>query len=184
MKEEDFQELMVNLINPKLDISKFICRRGKAILYTLTVDEELNVVGNPKNPKRGHGAFQTDLVIFARKNKLEVPFIIIEIKEGVSSHDIITYSNKASRHKLVYPYLRYGLITYGENKIPKKFFKHNEGIDFFLAIRDYINDKKKLKNVLYELVKNELKIFDELQKILHDKSKLNFFQNIPALKNF
>ena len=184
MKEIDFQDLMADLINSKLDQSKFICKRGEPILYELKVDEELNVVGNLKKPSRGHGAFETDVAIFALKGNFEIPFIVIEVKEHITSHDIITYSNKASRHKLVYPYLRYGLVAYDLNSIPNRFFKHNEEIDFFLAVRDYINDKNKLRKVLFELIENELKIFEGLQQILHNQSKLNFYQNIPTLKNF
>ncbi len=184
MKEIDFQDLMVKLINEKLDSNKFVAYRGKALLYELKVDEDLNVVGDPKNPKRGSGAFETDVTIFAKKDGVEVPFIIIEVKESITSHDIITYSNKASRHKTVYPFLRYGLVSYNLDTIPKRFFKHNKDIDFFLAVRDYIIDENKLRKILYELVKNELKIFENLQKILHNKDKSDFYQNIPKLSNF
>ncbi len=110
MKELDFQDLMVKLINEKLDSNKFVAYRGKALLYELKVDEDLNVIGDPKNPKRGSGAFETDVTIFAKRDGVEVPFIIIEVKESITSHDIITYSNKAARHKTVYPFLRYGWI--------------------------------------------------------------------------
>ena len=184
MKELDFQDLMVELINDKLDNNKFIAYRGKALLYELKINENLEIIGDPKNPKRGSGAFETDVAIFAKKDGVEVPFIIIEVKESITSHDIIIYSNKASRHKNVYPFLRYGLVSYNLNTIPKRFFKHNKDIDFFLAVRDYVKEKTKLKNILYELVKNELEIFKNIQKILHDKDKSDFYQNIPILRNF
>ena len=32
----------------------------------------------------------------------------MEFKQGLSTHDVLTYSAKATRHKQVYPYLRYG----------------------------------------------------------------------------
>ena len=184
MKELEFQDLMVELINSKLDKTQFIAYRGKSILYELKIDEELNIIGDPKNPKRGSGAFETDVTIFAKKGDVEVPFIVLEVKECLTSHDVITYSNKASRHKAVYPYLRYGLVSYNLDVIPKRFFKHKRDIDFFLAVRDYFNDKDKLREILFELVKNELKIFENLQKILHSKEKLDFYQNIPTVRNF
>jgi len=184
MKEIEFQDLMVELINGKIDQNKFAAYRGKSILYELKIDEELNIIGDPKNPKRGSGAFETDVTIFAKKGDAEVPFIVIEVKECLTSHDVITYSNKASRHKQVYPYLRYGLLSYNLDVIPKRFFKHNEHIDFFLAVRDYFEDRTKLGEILFELVKNELQIFENLQKILHSKDKLDFYQKIPVLRNF
>jgi hypothetical protein len=179
-----FQDLMVELINGKLDTSKFIAKRGKPVLYELKVNEDLDIVGDPKNPKRGRGAFETDVTVFAKKGDKEVPFIILEVKEAITSHDIITYSNKALRHKKVYPYLRYGLVSYNLDFIPNRFFKHNEGIDFFLAVRNYINDKNKLQAILFELIENELIVFEQLQKILHNKDKSNFYQTISVLKDF
>jgi hypothetical protein len=184
MREIKFQDLMVKLINEKLDNKKFVAYRGKALLYELWADEDLNIVGDPKNPKRGSGAFETDVTIFAKKDGIEVPFIIIEVKESITTHDIIIYSNKASRHKTVYPFLRYGLVAYDLDTIPKRFFKHNKEIDFFLAVSEYIDSDAKLSKILFELVKNELKIFENLQKILHNKDKSDFYQNIPKLSNF
>lgn len=184
MNEIQFQDLMVELLNKKINTKKFIARRGKAILYELKVDEELNVVGNPKSPKRGSGAFETDVTIFAKKGNVEVPFIVIEVKEKLTSHDVITYSNKASRHKAVYPYLRYGLVSYGIDSIPKRFFKHNEHIDFFLAVKKYVKNKNHLRDILFELTKNEFLVFKNLQKILHSKEKLDFYQSTPVLKKF
>lgn len=184
MKEIEFQDLMVKLINKNLDNTKFIAHRGKPILYELKIDESLNIVGNPKNPKRGSGAFETDVTIFSKTNSFEVPFIVLEVKEKLTSHDVITYSNKASRHKEIYPFLRYGLVSYGLDTIPKRFFKHNKDIDFFLAVQKYIMNQEKLAKILRELIENELKIFKNLQQILHAKEKLDFYQSVPSLKKF
>lgn len=184
MDEIKFQDLMVELINQKLNIDKFVAYRGKPLLYELKLDENLEISEDVKNPKRGSSAFETDVTIFEKKNKIEIPLIVIEVKERLTSHDVITYSNKASRHKSVYPYLRYGLVAYELDSIPKRFFKHNKDIDFFLAIKNYCKDNDKLKNILYELINNELKVFENIQNILHSKEKLDFYQNMPKLSRF
>jgi hypothetical protein len=184
MKEIEFQDLMVNLINKKLDQRKYIAYRGRSLLYEINLNENLDITVDPKNPKRGNGAFETDVTIFRIKENLEVPIIVIEVKEAITSHDIITYSNKAQRHKLVYPFLRYGLISYNLDSIPKRFFKHNKEIDFFLAVRNYLSSNEKLSNILQELIKNELESFQNLQIILHTKEKLDFYQKIPLLRGF
>src|SRR3989344_3859636 len=178
MKEPKFQELMVELINNKLKekklSNKYVTRKGKAVLYELTLDEELNLnVKNPKKPSRGKSAFETDVTIFAKKGDIEVPLIVLEVKDNISSHDIITYSNKAARHKTVYPFLRYGLVAYGISHIPKRFFKHNKELDFFLTLSEYLKDKNKLSTILFELVSKELENFEKLQIILHSKEKMN-----------
>lgn len=83
-----------------------------------------------KAPRRGDSAFQTDLCIFERVEDVLLPRVVLELKTKVTTHDILTYSTKAEKHKTIYPYLRYGLIAASENHIPGRFFTHNEGIDF------------------------------------------------------
>jgi hypothetical protein len=61
----------------------------------------------------------------------------MEFKPGLSSHDVITYSAKARKHKSVYPYLRYGLVIANETTIPGRFFIHNEALDFCIAAKSY-----------------------------------------------
>jgi len=78
----------------------------------------------PRKPKRGSYAFQTDLLIIRKNNKL--PLVVLETKYGgFSTHDVLTYSSKAQKHKEVYPYLRYGLVVGGTDKITNNFFIHN-----------------------------------------------------------
>jgi len=70
-----------------------------------------------------------------------LPLVIIETKYGgFHTHDVITYSTKALKHKEVYFYVRYGLVVGGENIIHNKFFVHNVGFDFAIAIDD-INEE-------------------------------------------
>ena len=64
------------------------------------------------------------------------PRIIIEGKLGsVTTHDAITYSQKALTHKNVHPYLRYGIIL-GNRKhypLPGRLFRHGAYFDFMLS---------------------------------------------------
>lgn len=55
-------------------------------------------------------AFQTDLALVeVLKNDRWKPRVVVEAKLGrVTTHDAITYSHKASDHRAVHPYLRYG----------------------------------------------------------------------------
>ena len=94
------------MIGPPLSIE-----RGKALLYQVTVNNHLKVTVEPRKPKRGQSAFQTDLCVFEEVEVLEdherikVPRVVMEFKWGLSTHDVLIYSAKATRHKQVYPYL-------------------------------------------------------------------------------
>jgi len=59
--------------------------------------------------------------------------VVLEFKTKVTTHDVLTYSTKAEKHKTIYPYLRYGLVLSGDKYVPKRFFTHNEGLDFCMC---------------------------------------------------
>src|SRR5665647_1314231 len=139
MSEDEFVKYVTELI--KDDLPEHCEAIQKANLYyQIIADNNLNIKVNLKDPKRGDSAFQTDLCIFLKQNDLKIPKIVFEFKQDISTHDIITYSNKAKRHKQIYPYLRYGLISYELSTIPKRFFIHNEALDFYLTIKEYKKD--------------------------------------------
>ncbi len=108
--------------------------RGKSILYQI----EVNALGkvtpeSVDSPMRGQYAFQTDILV--EKRGASVPLVVVELKYGsFSSHDVITYSAKAERHKTIYPYLRYGFVVVGTGVLGRRFVTHNQGFDFAMAL--------------------------------------------------
>jgi hypothetical protein len=112
----------------------YVVESGKSILYKIEVDAFGKVTHqSSEDPMRGQFAFQTDLLI----TKASLPLVAIELKVGsFTTHDVITYSWKAVRHKEVYPYLRYGFVVFGLDALGRRFVTHNEGFDFALALAD------------------------------------------------
>ena len=99
-------EAAQEVLSPPLTIA-----RGKPLLYQVTVNNELKLTVKPDDPRRGSSAFETDLCVFERKpSGVEIPRVVLEFKGRISTHDILTYSAKAKKHKQVYPYLRYGIV--------------------------------------------------------------------------
>ncbi len=78
--------------------------------------------------------YETDLLIYDMLDQgLWSPRVVIECKIGsVTTHDAITYSRKASTHKQVHPYLRYGILigNWGNHCFPARLFRHGEHFDF------------------------------------------------------
>jgi hypothetical protein len=105
------------------------------LLYQVTVDNQLRVTVDPRKPMRGQSAFETDLCLFDDvAPSTSLPRVVLEFKKSITTHDVLTYSAKARKHKQIYPYLRYGLVASAEPVIPRRFFTHNESLDFFLAV--------------------------------------------------
>lgn len=107
---------------------------GKSILYKIEVDAFGKMTHDGMDaPARGRFAFQTDILV----TKASLPLVVIELKAGsFTTHDVITYSWKAMRHKQVYPYLRYGFVVFGLSILGRRFVTHNEGFDFAMALPD------------------------------------------------
>lgn len=165
MGEDEFVEFaraaVAGVLCPPLSVE-----RGKALLYRLTLDNQLRIIPTPKGveePARGQSAFQTDLCVFEKVNAVKIPRVALEFKTRLTTHDVLTYSTKAARHKAIYPYLRYGLIISGKEKLPGRFFTHNSGFDFAVAAAAFKRDR--MKELLRKLLKDEVKVSRQLEKI-------------------
>lgn len=180
MQGEDLYVNEVVRIAQEVLPDQYVVKPKANLYYQITIDNELNVVVDPKRPMRGKSAFQTDLCIFMKKDKLLVPRVAIEFKQHITTHDIITYSNKARRHKHVYPYLRYGLISYQISEIPKRFFIHNESLDFYLTLEHY---KNSLPEVIKDLITEELKMSVVLESTIFGEKSCDFFRTKVEFKN-
>jgi len=150
--------------------------RGAALLYQIAVDNNLSIAINPRFPTRGQSAFQTDLCIFeTRSVKIRIPRVVIEFKPGLSTHDVLTYSTKARKHKQIYPYLRYGLVTARPIAVPGRFFTHNEALDFCLATGGLSTSA--IGAWLRALIRKEVAASRRLEAIAFDKTSARLFRN-------
>jgi len=172
MQEDEFVQQVTLLVKEVLP-EQYIPIQKANLYYQITVDNNLEVTLDLKKPKRGDSAFQTDLCIFLKKNDLYIPKVVFEFKSRLTSHDVITYSNKAKRHKQIYPYLRYGLIAFELSTIPKRFFVHNESLDFIFATKEHTDS---LQRLLRRLIKQELKQSDDLESTIFGSKKHDFFR--------
>lgn len=92
---------------------------------------------------------------------------------GFSTHDVLTYSAKATKHKEIYPYLRYGLVIGKKEKIDRKFFTHNSGFDFAVAIENPDN----LSEVT-DIAKQQLQDSERLLGVFQGKQVKRYVTNV------
>jgi len=154
----------------KKNLPQYNIKTKENLLYKMIIDSEGKLQPKSyKNPKRGQYAFQIDVLI---RNKDNMPLVAIETKSGgFSTHDVLTYSTKAVKHKEIYPYLRYGFIVGEKSKIDRKFFIHNLGFDFVIAVKNLEHDLDKL----VEIVMKQIEAAEQISKILEKK------ENQPSL---
>lgn len=163
-------DLAGRLVRPPLRVE-----RGASLLYQVTVDNRLRVTVDPSSPSRGQSAFQTDLCIFDDvAPKISLPRVVFEFKTSITTHDVLTYSAKARKHKQIYPYLRYGLISASDATIPGRFFTHNEALDFFLALGKI--EPKALINTFEKLLADEVAASRRLETIAFGAGAARLFR--------
>jgi hypothetical protein len=154
--------------------------RGAPLLYEIRVSNALEVMGQNqvRKPKRGTSAFQTDLCVFEDKTPdIAIPRVVIEFKTGITTHDVLTYSAKALKHRQIYPYLRYGVLASSEKSIPGRVFTHNEGnegIDFFAAVAEL--QETEFKSFFASLLQAEIESSNRLESIAFGTVKTRLFR--------
>lgn len=159
--------------------------RGQPLLYELTVDNNLEIM-NPvevRNPKRGASAFQTDLCILERRSaEVSIPRVVIEFKTRITTHDVLTYSTKALKHKTIYPYLRYGMLASDESLIPGRVFTHNEGLDFFAAVKGL--PEQAFEKFFQELIQDEIQNSRTMERIAFEGVPTRLFRTSIHVRDF
>ncbi|MGB7203661.1 MAG: hypothetical protein WBD16_15555 [Pyrinomonadaceae bacterium] len=147
-----------------------------SLFYQLYLDKDLSlIVQDTRIPRRGDSAFETDICIFEMVDEIKFPRIVIEFKPKITTHDILTYSVKAGRHKKIYPCLRYGLLASDLSSIPRRFFMHNENLDFFIAAQNYSSESE-VRSFASKLIRKELEISKELQRIHFSDEKVDYYR--------
>ncbi len=182
--ESTFVEIAKTFIAKDLHALSLKVERGAVLLYQVTVDNYLRVMGEDqiRHPKRGDSAFQTDLCIFEERSEdIWLPRVVLEFKTSITTHDVLTYSAKAAKHKQIYPYLRYGLVASDEDRVPGRFFTHNEALDFCLSLRGLSDESTRA--TLMQLLNDELDCSRQLENIAFGKGGARVFRTQVVVAN-
>lgn len=174
-KESPFVDIALNvareILTPPLSIA-----RSAALLYQVTVDNDLRLTVDPRSPRRGSSAFQTDLCVFETQiSGVVIPRVVFEFKTRITTHDVLTYSAKARKHKQVYPYLRYGLVMSEERQIAGRVFNHNESLDFAAAVGNL--EGEELRAFFAALFEDEIAASKRLESVFFGTPRARLFRN-------
>ena len=117
--------------------------------------------------------FETDLVIYEKEGEIIKPRVVIEAKiNSVTTHDAITYSYKAEKHKSITPYLRYGIMlgNRGEYPLPGRLFRHGTNFDFMFSFSGEEPTNQEWRSFV-EMINNEVIYSKQLEQMLVDTRK-------------
>ena len=112
--------------------------------------------------------FETDMLIYEKQEERIIPRVIIESKvETITTHDAITYSHKASTHKNVIPFVRYGIMCGNRETypLPGRLFRHGTNFDFLFSFVGYEPTAFE-KETFIEMIKKEILYSQQFEEIL------------------
>lgn len=114
--------------------------------------------------------YETDILVYEETSsqKRWIPRVITEVKiNKVSTHDAITYSQKAFTHKNVHPYLRYGILV-GNRKhfpLPGRLYRHGAHFDFMISWQSFESSPREFERLL-TLITEEVKNSRKMEQII------------------
>lgn len=118
--------------------------------------------------------FQTDVAVIESDSQGRwKPRVVIEAKlESVTTHDAITYSQKAASHKAVHPYLRYGIMLgdRGTAPLPGRLYRHGERFDFMISFRSPRPTASEMAR-FERLLRAEIRASRTLESLLYESRK-------------
>ena len=121
--------------------------------------------------------YETDLMILERaRDGSWVPRVVIEAKiNSINTHDAITYSEKASTHKAVHPYLRYGVLLGNRSSysLPGRLFRHGAQFDFMMSFKGFRPSTDE-RRTLRGLIHSELTASRSFEQIIYDLDRHSF----------
>lgn len=172
MNENQWVDSAIELLQPELlaHDSRLSISQGKRLPYAFEIksypiDEKKNIF---------QSRFETDILIVEQdSNEIWKPRIVVEVKiNRITTHDAITYSQKAFSHKQVHPYLRYGIIIGNRehHPLPGRLFRHGAYFDFMLSWINYEPRDTELTDLI-SLIINEVQASRQLEEVLYSSRK-------------
>ena len=147
---------------------------GKRLVYA----NEIRRYFQGGNEKRSYDynrmEYETDILVYqVNDDSSWVPRVVIETKVNlVSTHDAITYSQKALSHKQVHPYLRYGMMLGNSayKSLPGRMFRHGVYFDFMALWENYEPTRREWK-ILLEIIESEIEASQNLEDMIFNARK-------------
>ena len=169
MTEKEWTERMAHCLQDELSETPYkacLIEVGRKIPYGFEIRSYDN-----GDPKPNVNQYETDLVILDHESDRSwKPRVIVEAKKSsVTTHDAITYSQKALSHKTVHPYLRYGIML-GDRKhypLPGRLYRHGAHFDFMIS---FIGTRPKKEEIdrFGQIICAEIDASRKLEKIIYE----------------
>ncbi len=166
--EDKWTMKICDKLKDELDNNKYEISCFDKVPYSVYIEDYKN-----EEEKIKYRKYEVDLVIKEKRGKNLVPKVIIESKYNTySTHDVITYSNKAKAHKELYNGLKYGFMIGNSNEksIKSRLLSHGENFDFMFVFSEELPTDKEW-NLFVNVIKRNLDSSNKYESIISDRNK-------------
>lgn len=162
-KENQWTEKIAELLKKELDEDKYLVVCFERVPYATLIKD---------NGEVDIWKYEVDLLIKEKVNNEYVPRLIIESKyDCISTHDVITYNDKAKCHKSLYAGLKYGMMVGNcKQSVPSRFVQHNDEFDFIIVFNDEEPTEKEF-NVFIDIIRHNLNSASKMERMIFDRRK-------------
>ncbi|WP_214484608.1 hypothetical protein [Bacillus sp. SM2101] len=179
MKEVEWMnQIVANLLRERISHLEPLIKIDvqKKLPYVTEINKYFNHANDNQIEYYNPEKFTADLLIYEEDNEQSwKPRIIIEGKVfKTTSHDAITYSQKAASHKNVHPYLRYGILIGNREHyaLPGRLFRHGSEFDFMSSWVSYEPNEPEI-NALVKIILDEIKVSRNIEEVLYNSRSSN-----------
>jgi hypothetical protein len=171
MRESEWVESVAELLTSgrRRQLGGVQIRTGLRLAYGY------EIVDHAEREARAETAwFETDFALIETSPEGKwKPRVVVEAKLGsITTHDAITYSHKASQHRAVYPYLRYGVMLGNRRHypLPGRLYRHGANFDFMVSFVGYEVTRKE-RSRFVQLLVEEVEASRTMEKLLYESRK-------------
>jgi len=170
MNENEWVSLVIEAISPKI----IGFENNLSILQGEKITYACEITSYSENNETDLSSYETDLLIKETyPDGSWKPRVVVEAKiNSVSTHDAITYSEKAIKHKHVHPYLRYGIML-GNRKdypLPGRLYRNGAYFDFMMSWKKFEPSDKEVA-IMVKILLDEVIASRNLEEILYSSRK-------------
>jgi hypothetical protein len=170
VQETEWVELIAEAVGPKLvHTDESLTAKTQ---FKIPYGYEIRVYG--EKPEAEAISFATDFIVLEGYGESSwKPRVVVEAKVGsITTHDAITYSQKAAHHKSVFPYLRYGIMLGNRQHypLPGRLYRHGTQFDFMISFKEQEPSPKELQ-AFRSLLQEEVTASRQLENMIYENRK-------------
>jgi hypothetical protein len=170
VRETEWVELVADAVSPDL-LAPSDGSLSVETQFKLPYGYEIRAYG--AKPETEEISFATDFIVIEETDGGWKPRVVVEAKVGsITTHDAITYSQKAANHKSVFPYLRYGIMLgdRGHYPLPGRLYRHGTQFDFMISFREYDPSPNELE-AFQKVLMDEVRASLALEKMIYESRR-------------